>query len=98
MASTSYIAFFLTMLGLVAIFGFFGQDIADVEDLDALPVLEEDGGFLDTLSYIWDFVGYLFGFRGFLVFGIPVFIANVITSVMYGVLIYVILRLIRGGG
>jgi hypothetical protein len=93
-----YIAFFLLFMGLIAIMGFMGQDFATVADLDALPTIEEDGGFLDTLSYIWDFVIYLFSFRGFLIFGIPSFIANIITSVLYGVLIYVILRLIRGGG
>lgn len=85
-------------MGMIAVLGFMGQDLADVEDLNALPTLEEDGGFLDTLSYIWDYVAYLFGFRGFLIFGIPSFIANVITGVLYGVLFYVILRLIRGGG
>ena len=93
----NYIAFFLIFMGLIAIMGFMGQDIADVEDLNNLPVIEE-GGFLETLSYIWDFVKFLFGFRGFLIFGIPTFIANTITGVLYGILTYVVLRLIRGGG
>lgn len=94
----NYIAFFLVFMGLVATMGFFGQEFASVDDLNSLPVLEEDGGFLDTLGYIWDYVAYLFGFRGFLIIGIPNFIANLITGVLYGVLTYVILRLIRGGG
>lgn len=93
----NYIAWFLIFMGLIAMMGFLGQDLGDVEDLNTLPVLEE-GGFLDTLSYIWDFVTFLFGFRGLVIFGIPVFIANIITGVLYGVLTYVILRLIRGGG
>jgi len=93
----SFIAWFLIFMGLIATIGYLGQDLADVEDLNALPTIEE-GGFLDTLSYVWDFVKYLFGFRGFLIFGIPTFIANIITGVLYGVMTYVILRLIRGGG
>ena len=92
-----FIAFFLLLMGLIGIMGFMGQDLASVEDLNNLPMIEE-GGFLDTVGYVWDFIVYMFSFSGFKVFGIPAFIANTITAILYGVLTYVLLRLIRGGG
>lgn len=93
----NFIAFYLILLGLIATLGFLGGDLANVEDLGVLPTIEE-GGFLDTVSYIWDYVTYLFGFKGLQIFGIPIAISRLIATVLNGLLVYVILRLIRGGG
>ena len=93
-----YIAFFLTLYAFIAVIGFFGSDLASGESLDALPVLDEDIGLFGTIGYGFELVIYFLGLQGLVLFGIPNFIAGLIALVLDGILIYFLVRLVRGGG
>jgi len=98
MSEAKILAFILVFMGLIGLLGFFGQDMASGNDLDALPVLDDDIGLFGTIGYGFEFVGYLFGFRAFVVFGFPVIVSNTISLIINAMLMYVVIRLIRGGG
>lgn len=98
MAEAKILAFILVFMGLIAILGYFGQDLASGEELTELPILEEDTGIFGTIGYGFEFVGYLFGFRAFVVLGFPTIVSNAIAIVINALLMYVVIRLIRGGG
>lgn len=98
MAEAKILVFILTFMSLIAIAGFFGQDLATGEDLEALPVLDDDVGLFGTIGYGFEFVGYILLLQGFTVLGLPASIGFYIGLVLNGALLYVLIRLVRGGG
>lgn len=96
--ASGYIATYLIILALVGAMGYFGADLASGEGLDALPTLDDDPGLFDTIGYGFEFLGYMFAFQGLKVFGIPTAISALISIVLNGYLMYVLIRLVRGGG
>lgn len=98
MAEAKILAFVLILMGLIGILGYFGSDIASGNDLDVLPTLDEDVGLFGTIGYGFEFVGYLFGFQALRIFGVPAIFSTTIAIVINALLMYIIIRLIRGGG
>lgn len=93
-----YVAFYLIFISLIAVAGYFGADLSSGADISSLPVLDDSPGLFGTIGYGFEFVGYLLGFQGLTIFGIPSFIALLIAFVLDGLMVYVLIRLVRGGG
>lgn len=93
-----YIAFYLIFLALIGSLGFMGSDMATVEELETLPVLDDDVGIFGTIGYGFELIGYFLGFKGFTILGFPSYVSTSINIILNGILLYVIVRLARGGG
>ena len=96
--ASGYVAFYLSFFAIIALLGFLGSDFASGEELSALPQLDESPGLFGTIGYGFEFIGYVIGLQGLVVLGLPIFISTLLALVLDGYMLYVIVRLVRGGG
>lgn len=99
MAETGYIVFYVTLYSIVALLGSFGAEgLNDDDTITAFPEIEEGGGFFDALAFPFQIVGYFLTLQGLTIFSISPFIAGILSTILTVPMIYVISRLVRGGG
>jgi hypothetical protein len=93
-----YLAFFLTIAYLGSQISATAIGVSGA-DVSVVPTLDEDN--LTILSYLafgFNLIIYFLGLQGLAVIGIPAGIAAIIGVVLDIVMLYVIVRLARGGG
>lgn len=95
-----FIIIYLTLLLGVGLVGQWGYDEVSLsDDLTPPPTLDQSNLTIATfLVFVFDFVVYWLGFQGLAIFGIPAIVAGTIAFLMDTLFLYVIVRLIRGGG
>lgn len=99
MAETGYIVFYVTFFGLIALVGgYAGEDIVGVSggDINNLPTYE--GGFFDALTFPFELAFYFIGLQGLTVLGLSAVWSGLLSLIFNVPMIYVIARLVRGGG
>ena len=98
MAETGYIVFYTVFFSLVALMGSFSGGIVDSEgaDITAFPTFE--GGFFDALSFPFELAFYFIGLQGLQVVGLSGIWSTILALILNIPMIYVIARLVRGGG
>ena len=98
MAETGYIVFYTTFFSLVALMGAFSGGIVDSEggDITAFPVYE--GGIIDAFTFPFEIALYFIGLQGLSVVGLSGIWSTLLSIILNIPMIYVIARLVRGGG
>ena len=85
-------------MALIGSLGFMGSDMATADELKELPELDKNPSIFSAIGYGWDLIVYFLSFKGFTVLGFPSFVSTSINIVLNGILLYVVVRLARGGG
>lgn len=101
-SSLGFIIFFIVFFSTIALFGNLGvNNISLSKEVTAIPNLDDYGqdlNILDYLSFVFNIVGYFILLQGLTLLGISSGIAAIIALGFDIGLIYVIARLVRGGG
>ena len=92
-----YVMFYLVFFSFIAFLGSQGGAGLDGE-LGGLPVLDSDPGVFSFLGYGFDLVVYFLGLQGLTVLGLSAGVSALVGIVFDGTMLYVIVRLVRGGG
>lgn len=97
MAETGYLVFYTVFFSLVAVMGAFdGAVSSDGADITAFPTFE--GGFLDALAFPFQLAFYFIGLQGLTVVGLAGIWSGLLALILNIPMIYVVARLVRGGG
>lgn len=93
-----YIVFYTVFFSLVALMGGFSGGLVEQggSDITALPTFE--GGFIDALTYPFELAFYFLGLQGLTVLGISATFSTLLSVIFTVPMLYVIARLVRGGG
>jgi len=95
-----YVTFFLT----VAFIGGIVPDVYSIgvgggEGISVLPELDESKlTIVSWIEFAFNWAIYFLGLQGLVILGIPAAIALLIGVLMDTIVIYIVVRLIRGGG
>ena len=94
-----FLIFYVTFYTTILVIGQLGYtQFGVVGDVTAPPQMAGSPGLIDYVLFVFGFLGYFFGLQGLTVFGIPAIYAVLVTIPLTTGLVYVILRLVRGGG
>jgi len=99
MSETGYIFFYVTLFGLVGLIGGLSTGTTGLElseDITSFP--EYTGGILDALAFPFEVAIYFISLQGLTIFGIGAIFSAFISLIFNVPMIYVIARLVRGGG
>lgn len=99
-AQMSFIITYLVIFVGIGILSNLGiSDIGVSDDINAPPTLDdEDLTILSSLLFVFEVIIYYLGLQGLTIVGIPAIYSAGIAIIMNALLIYVLARLVRGGG
>jgi hypothetical protein len=95
-----YLIFYVAIFATVAILGYYGSDDVGVAgEFPEPPSLSADYlTLIDSLYFVFDIVVFFFFLQGLSFFGMPVIFSTLIALILNTGLLYILARLVRGGG
>lgn len=95
-----FLIFYFSVFATVFVLGFYGSDVVTLGgDFPEPPSLQGDNlTLLNSLLFVFDIVVFFFFLQGLTLFGLPVIFSVLISLALNIGLLYVLARLVRGGG
>ena len=95
-----YLIFYFSIFAGVFLLGFYGADsISLTGDFPDVPEIDQDNlTIFSSLLFVFEIVIFFFFLQGLGLFGLPVVVSTLLALGLNTGLLYVLARLVRGGG